>query len=147
MAQILLETIVKGDHIEVMEQFDQKLFEALSPKQAKIELITFTGSKKGDRVHVRFISPFKADWTSNITADYQDEKQAYFIDEGDLMPFGLAYWKHIHRVERIDDTTCKIVDDINYKAKNALLTLLLYPVFLIGFYPRKKVYRAYFGKP
>ena len=127
-----------------MKGFDLALFEALAPKQSKIEVVEFTGSKKGDRVHVRFLSPFKADWTSNITEDFENEQESYFIDEGDIMPFGLTFWKHKHIVKRVDETQSIIVDDIEYKTKNGLLTLLLYPAFYFGFYQRKKVYREYF---
>ncbi len=144
--RILLKTKVKGNYKSVMERFDRGLFEALIPKQGKTEIVEFTGSRKGDRVHLRFISPFKADWTSDITEDHIDDQQAYFVDEGVIMPFGLKTWKHRHIAERIDDNSCYIVDDINYEGKTPLLSLFLYPVFYLGFLPRKGIYQYYFGK-
>lgn len=143
--RILLETKVKGDYKEIMARFDRKLFEALAPKQGKMEIVEFTGSKKGDRVHIRFISPFKADWTSHITEDYEDEQQTYFVDQGEIMPFGLGYWKHRHIVRKIDSTHSMIVDDIEYKAKSSFMTPLLYPALYFAFSPRKKIYQEYFG--
>lgn len=144
--RILLKTKVKGNYREVMEQFDRKLFEALLPKQGKTEIAAFTGSRKGDRVHLKFISPIKADWQSDITEDGVDDNKAYFVDEGVVMPFGLKSWRHQHITERIDDTSCYIIDDINFEGKNALLTNILYPVFYFGFAPRKGIYQSYFGK-
>jgi len=147
MATIILKTTVKGNYLRVIEQFDRKLFEALAPRQGKMEVVEFTGSKKGDRVHVRFISPFKADWVSKITDDYQDSRRAYFVDEGDVMPFGLAFWEHQHIVEKLDEDTCQIIDHIRYKGKNTLITLVLYPLFYFGFRPRKNIYQSFFGRP
>jgi ligand-binding SRPBCC domain-containing protein len=142
---IRLETQVKGHYIDVMNAFDRVLFEALKPKGAKMEIVEFTGSKKGDRVHLRFLWPFKTDWISKITDDQVDDQQAYFIDEGVKLPPGLAYWKHKHIVQKDTDTSCVIIDDIQYQGTNKLFTLLLYPALYLGFYPRKKIYRTYFA--
>ena len=64
---IQIKTEVKGHYQAIMDQFDRRLFEALKPKGADMEIVEFTGSKKGDRVHIRFNSPIKAEWISNIT--------------------------------------------------------------------------------
>lgn len=144
--QIYLSTIVSGNYKEVMKQFDRKLFEALTPDDRVMELIEFTGSKEGDWVHLRFKLPFRADWKSEITEDGMDEEKAWFVDEGRVLPFGLGYWKHKHIVEKMDDNSSRIIDDIEYKAQNSLLTLLIYPVLFAAFYPRKRAYRKYFGK-
>jgi ligand-binding SRPBCC domain-containing protein len=144
--RLVLRTQVKGNYKIVMEQFDRKLFEALTPKQGKMEIVEFTGSKKGDRVHLRFLSPIKADWVSLITEDGVNEQEAYFVDEGTELPFPLRYWKHRHVVERLTEDTCIIVDDIQYKGPNAVVTALMYPALWAAFYPRKSVYRSYFGQ-
>lgn len=142
-----LTTIVNGNYKVVMSRFDRDLFEALTPKQGQLEIVEFTGSKKGDRVHLRFLSPIKADWVSLITEDGVNEQQAYFVDEGETLPFPLRYWHHRHVVEKVTEDTSRIVDDITFKGPNALVTLLMYPAIFIGFYPRKRIYRAYFGQP
>ncbi|MEQ8706042.1 MAG: cyclase [Phaeodactylibacter sp.] len=142
-----LKTTVKGNYKAIMDRFDRDLFEALAPRQGKMEIVAFTGSKKGDRVHIRFLSPIKADWISLITADGVDESQAYFVDEGETLPFPLRYWHHRHVVEKITEDTSCIIDDISFRGPNALVTLLLYPAIFLGFYPRKRIYRSYFGHP
>ena len=144
--RLVLRTQVKGNYKAVMEQFDRNLFEALSPKQGKIEIVEFTGSKKGDRVHLRFLSPIKADWVSLITEDGVNDREAYFVDEGVELPFPLRYWRHRHVVERLTDDTSIIVDDIQYKGSNAIISGLMYPALWAAFYPRKRVYRSYFGQ-
>lgn len=144
---IQIKTRVKGNYKEIIRRFDRQLFEALAPRSAKMEIVEFTGSEKGDRVHIRFLSPVKADWVSVITENAVDEQEAFFTDEGTELPFPLAYWKHKHIVRKDSEDTAYIIDDMTFRGKNALLTLLLYPGIFLGFYPRKKIYRKYFGKP
>ncbi|MEM1318673.1 MAG: hypothetical protein AAGG75_00385 [Bacteroidota bacterium] len=140
-----MQTQVKGNYKEVMARFDRSLFEALKPKQGEMEIISFTGSKKGDRVHLRFLSPIKADWISDIVDDGVNEQEAYFIDEATTMPFPLRYWRHKHIVRKITEDSCLIIDDMTFKGPNFLITLLLYPAIYIAFYPRRKIYQAYFS--
>ena len=143
---ILLKTKVKGNYKTIMKRFDLQLFEALKPKGAKMEIVKFTGSKKGDIVHLRFVSPIKAEWISEIIEDGEDEQQAYFIDEGTTLPFPLRYWQHKHIVQKIDEDSSYIIDDITYEGPNGLLSFLMYPGVYLGFWPRGKVYRKYFGE-
>jgi len=147
MMNITIKTKVAGNYQTIIQRFDRQLFEALAPNMGKMEIVEFTGSKKGDRVHIRFIRPVKADWISEITEDEINETEAYFIDQGTQLPWPLAEWKHRHIVQKITENTSCIIDDIHYRGKNAFFTLLLYPALFFGFYPRKKKYRAYFGKP
>ncbi|MFT4665971.1 MAG: ligand-binding SRPBCC domain-containing protein [Polaribacter sp.] len=143
--KIKFQTKVKGNYKEVMERFDLDLFEALKPKFGKMEVKEFTGSKKGDRVHIQFISPVKTEWISLITEDGLNEQEAYFIDEGHQLPWPLSYWKHKHIVRKIDEDSCLIVDDITFEAGSGLLSFLLYPAIWLGFAPRAAIYKAYFG--
>ena len=143
---IKIQTQVKGNYKEIMARFDRALFEALAPRQPKMEIVEFTGSKKGDRVHIRFLQPLKVDWVSVITEDEINDAEAYFIDEGVQLPFPLTFWRHQHIVRKITEDTSCIIDDITFRGPNALMTLLLYPAIYLGFYPRKRIYRRYFGK-
>lgn len=143
--KIRFETKVRGDYVEVMKRFDKDLFEALKPKQGDMEILEFTGSKTGDRVHLRFNSPLKMEWISDIVDHGMDERQAYFVDEGIKLPVPLSFWRHQHIVEKIDDQYCLIIDDISYRARPFFLTPVLYPALYAAFYPRKAVYKEYFG--
>lgn len=144
---IRLETEVDGYYLDVMEGFDLDLFEALKPKVGKMEVVKFTGSKKGNIVSIQFLSPVKAMWVSAITEDGADEQQAYFIDEGIELPFPLKYWQHKHIVKKKTNSKSIIIDDITYKASNGLFTLCMYPALFMSFYLRKKVYKSYFKNP
>lgn len=143
---IQLKTKVDGNYKEVMKRFDRQLFEALKPKYGKMEIIEFTGSKKGDLVHLQFLSPIKMEWISEITDDGEDEKESYFIDEGVKLPFPLSFWQHKHIVQKITEDTSYIIDDMTFKGPNFLVTLFLYPALYIAFFPRKSIYKSYFKK-
>lgn len=141
---ITIKTRVKGNYKDVMAAFDRDLFEALKPPAGQMEIVSFTGSKKGDKVHLRFVKPIKAEWISDIVEDQITDTKAWFVDIGTTLPWPLATWTHRHIVEKIDETTSMVIDDMTFTGKNFLLTLLLYPAIFIGFYPRKKVYMQYF---
>ncbi len=143
---IQLKTKVDGNYKEIMKRFDRDLFEALKPKGAKMKIEKFTGSKKGDIVHIKFLFPIKTEWISEITEDGENEKESYFIDEGVKLPFPLSYWKHRHVVKKISEDKSYIIDDMTFKGPFFLITWLLYPAIFLGFYPRKKIYRDYFKK-
>ena len=141
---LVLLTPVQGNYKKVMAAFDRQLFEALKPPIGKMEILEFTGSKKGDKVHIQFHSPIKAEWISDIVEDEVTDKRAWFVDVGVKLPWPLATWTHRHIVERVDDQNSIIIDDITFSANNFILSLLLYPAIFLGFYPRKKIYQAYF---
>lgn len=143
---ITLKTPVKGNYRAVIKAFDRSLFEALKPPVGEMEIVTFTGSSKGDKVHIRFLKPFKAEWISDIVEDNIIEDTAWFIDVGSTLPWPLASWKHYHGVEKIDETNSMVIDQMTFTGKNFLLTLLLYPSILIGFLPRKPIYKSYFER-
>ncbi len=143
---IKIKTKVKGNYLQIMERFDRALFEALKPKHADMEIVAFTGSKKGDRVHLRFHRPIPLEWISVITEDGADDKAAYFIDEGVKLPFPLTYWEHKHIVEKITEDSSLIIDDMTFKGSNAVISALMYPAIYAAFYPRKKIYQNYFGQ-
>lgn len=141
---VTLRAPVRGNYKEVMAAFDRDLFEALKPSQGEMEIVKFTGSKKGDQVHMKFISPIKAEWISDITEDGENDERAWFVDVGITLPWPLATWTHRHIVEKVDEHNSIIIDDMTFTGRNLLLTLFLYPAIYIGFSPRKKVYQTYF---
>jgi len=143
---LVLKTPVKGNYKTVMAAFDRRLFEALKPPVGKMEIVAFTGSQKGDQVHIRFHSPIKADWISDIVEDGVTDQRAWFVDEGVQLPWPLATWTHRHIVEKVDEHNSLILDDIRFTGTNFLTSLLLFPGIFMGFYPRKRIYRRYFSQ-
>lgn len=143
--RVVLRTKVSGNYKDIIKKFDRDLFLALAPKMAKIKLEKFTGSKTGDVVHIRFLSPIKANWISDIVDHGEDEKKAFFVDRARVIPFPFGTWEHHHIIERIDENHSYIIDDMRFKGKNYLFSLILYPAVFFGFLPRKRIYKKYFG--
>lgn len=143
---IKLRTKVDGNYKDIMRQFDRKLFEALKPSIGEMEIVAFTGSQKGDKVHIRFHSPIKAEWVSHIVEHGENEKESYFIDEGVQLPFPLVSWRHKHIVQKITEDTSYIIDDMTFSGSNFLISVFLYPAIYGGFFPRRFIYKKYFKK-
>ena len=139
-------TQVHGNYLDVMDQFDRSLFEALAPSFVPVKILNFTGSQTGDQVHLQFGGPINTDWISRITDHGISEEQAYFVDEGVKLPFPLKSWHHQHIVQKISDSQSLIMDVIDYKAQNIFLSAIIYPVLYMGFYQRASIYRKYFQK-
>jgi ligand-binding SRPBCC domain-containing protein len=130
-----------------MQRFDRHLFEQLTPPGIRVSLVRFDGSSRGDMVHLRLhlLPGLSQDWTSRITDSGTDETAAWFVDEGEKLPFFLASWHHRHIAERSGDHTL-IVDDIQFTTPYWLTDYLLYPVLWLQFAWRGPVYRRIFGK-
>jgi ligand-binding SRPBCC domain-containing protein len=142
--KIKIATSVDKNYREVKEGFTEELFQKLSPPFPPFKLLRFDGSSKGDIVSLElnfFIC--KQKWTSEITADHTDEKEFFFIDEGIELPFFLKKWKHTHRVIPQENGSL-IKDEIEYKGKFGLMSLLLFPVLYGQFLYRKPIYKRFF---
>ena len=144
--KINIKTTIAAPYLEVFRLFNRSLFEQLVPPGAKVELIQFDGSKKGDRVHLRLFLPLvkPQDWISVITYDEINNKEAIFIDEGEKLPFFLAKWKHRHIVRNVDENTAEIIDAIEFSSPYKLTDVLLYPLLYVQFLWRKPIYKKFF---
>jgi len=131
-----------------MARFDEQLLLRLSPPGIKVELLHYGGSLPGQRVHLRLriLGLIRQEWESEITEAGEHEGEIYFTDEGRRLPFGLTSWRHRHIVRQAGPGHSIIIDDIHYSSRNALLDLLLWPLFYVQFAYRKPVYRAFFRR-
>lgn len=145
--RILIKTPVQGNYVDVLSQFDQSLFEALAPPGAKVDLVRFDGSHKGDIVHIRLhlAGIIKADWISEIVDEGETQEKAWFVDRGTTLPFFLREWEHHHVVENAGNHAI-VVDDIRFKTPWWLPGFLMYPVLYAQFAYRKPIYRRVFGR-
>jgi hypothetical protein len=131
----------------VKAAFDQELFLALTPPGMQLKLTRFDGCKPGDEVHLKMgAMGILQDWVSHITSSIDDENQWQFVDEGHVIPWPLKHWKHIHRVEAINESESLIIDDIEYAAPNPVISALMYPSLWLSFSIRPKRYQKYFNK-
>ncbi len=134
---------IKGEYRKVFSHFDERLFDRLLPPKWVAEVEKYEGNKLGDRVIINFKKPVKGQLKVEILSKDITSKQAFFMDEGLNMPFGIKYWRHFHRVFAKGDESV-IVDDIHFSFNNRLKDMIAYPIIKFIFKRRCKVYKAYF---
>ena len=141
--KILIGTPIDKNFKEVFTLFNENLFKALKPPFVGLNVERFDGCKKGDEVHLRISTlPFKTDrWVSHITNFHEDNDQIYFVDIGVVIPYPLKSWKHVHRIERISEHKCIVIDDIEFSSGNHLIDRLIYPALYAMFKARTPVYK------
>lgn len=146
--RIRLVTSVLAPFKMVHQGFNRKLFEYMMPPFSLARVTRYEGQSPGDIVDIKFKLPFMGNWTVIIKESWISQREYGFIDRGLRVPFGINYWKHIHRVVARDNQSSFIIDDIEYETSWKLFDIILYlPMFLI-FYPRKFQYKKYFkGSP
>ncbi len=144
--KIFISTQVSGYYLDCIKSFDLELFKALSPPFMPIKILQFEGSSTGNIVEVKLgVGRLSTNWKSKITNHGNDEKKAWFIDEGLVLPFPLTTWTHNHLVYNVNANTCTIVDDISYSTNYKLLDVLIFPIMYFTFWLRKPSYKKYFS--
>lgn len=144
--KIVIQTRVEKNFQLVFNKFNLQLFKALKPPVLKLEVERFDGCKKGDRVHLKMdIFGKTQHWQSLITSDFRGDYECHFVDEGVLVPPPIKKWKHTHRVQKINELSSLIVDDIEYSCGNLALDLLIYPALYSMFLFRVPVYKREFA--
>ena len=141
MPNILFKTKVNQPLQKVWAGFDAALFEALKPPFVPMTLLRFDGCKTGDEVHI--ITAGQR-WEAKIVDDWQTDAEVAFVDVGQLLPWPLRNWRHVHRIVA-DGEGCQIVDDITFGTGSRVLDALLYPLLRAMFGLRRPVYRRLFG--
>jgi ligand-binding SRPBCC domain-containing protein len=142
---LFLTTRISAPLTHIEENFNRTLFAYLNPPGAKVEIVRFDGTKKGDILVLKLKTPImKGEWHGSIIERFSDQKQFYFIDVGDELPWPLKSWRHKHLVEKIDQNSCLLSDDVNFSTPSALLDRLFYPFFWGMFFWRRHRYQKYF---
>lgn len=137
-------TQVNQNLASVKAGFNEELFLKLIPPFPTVSLIRFDGCHKGDFVELLLDFKIKKQkWVSEITFDKETAERFEFIDEGVVLPFPFRYWKH-HHILIGNAEGCQVVDSIEYRTTNKLMTVLLYPLLLLQFLYRKPVYKQVF---
>lgn len=141
-----LQTTVKQDYKAVFDAFNEALFLKLAPPYPRVKLIRFDGSKPGDIIEIEMKTGVKTfRWTSLIVAVSVTSREAYFIDEGQVLPPPLKKWRHKHLVSAAAETGSVIHDIIEYSTGYKILDAILYPIMLAQFSYRKPIYKKVFG--
>lgn len=142
---IQIKSKVRGDWQTVYRMMDRELFEYLAPP-GPVRIVRYTGSKTGDVVHIRFGFPIYADWISDIVEENEGENELNFVDVGRVLPKPLRRWRHVHRIQRIDDRYSRIIDDMHFDTGFKLLNGIIFPFLYLAFMPRKWQYTKYFNQ-
>lgn len=143
--KLYFETELKLPFEKVRAQFTRELFVYLSPGFIPFNLKRFDGCKKGDEVHIEIGQPpLIQRWVSLITSEETNGSGWSFIDEGKVLPWPLKDWKHHHRVDKVSDTECRVVDDISFECSPAFLTPIIWPFLWSVFAIRPGRYQSFF---
>ena len=144
MLSYSISTSIQAPISYVKELFTANLLLRLSPPFPRVSLQRFDGCKKDDNVILEINLVFtKVTWSSLITEDKLTADEWFFIDEGVKMPFGLHYWQHKHRVKKINEESCEIIDEISFDTRNEFLNYLLFPFLWGMIFYRKPFYQKY----
>ena len=68
-----------------------------------------------------------------------------FTDKGEVLPFGLTNWNHVHTVKGKDNNTI-IYDSLSFNHPNKFIGFLLYPILVSPIFLRKILYPLYFKR-
>jgi len=144
--KISISTLVDQDFLSVKKEFNANLLKTLSPPFPKVTIMRFDGIETSDEVGMELdFLFFKQTWDGEIIDHLQTENEFYFVDRGTMLPFFLKSWQHKHRLINKGEQTL-IVDEINYRSINRVMTVLLYPVMIGQFLYRKPIYKKFFSK-
>ncbi|KAA3440447.1 SRPBCC family protein [Rufibacter hautae] len=137
---------VAQNHRAILEGFTVDLFRALSPPFPSLKILRFDGSYPGDRVEIELqAGPIRRRWTSLITEREENERESWFVDEGQELPAPLTFWRHRHLITQEKGHSI-IHEQIEFSTGSRLLDALVYPVLYAQFSMRGPVYRRFFGK-
>ena len=73
----------------------------------------------------------------------ETDSELEFIDDGLILPLGLIYWRHCHRLE-IHKEGVRIIDELHFKHRNKIFGIFLYPILISPITIRKILYPMFF---
>ncbi|WP_280768351.1 SRPBCC family protein [Salipaludibacillus daqingensis] len=80
----------------------------------KIDILGDVDVFEGASVHLQLnFFVVKLQWKGKIT---EVVEQAYFIDEGESLPFPFKSWKHVHAFKKVNEEKTKMIDRVEYEA-------------------------------
>ncbi|WP_216690420.1 SRPBCC family protein [Hymenobacter siberiensis] len=143
---VTLRTAVSQSPAVVMAGFTRELFVALAPPFPRLRLLRFDGCHTGDRVEIELDTLVKRlSWTSLIVDDgVQPDGTHFFVDEGQILPPPLRFWRHRHLIQPGPKGGSVIVDALEYRTASRLLDALIYPAMWAQFAWRRPIYRRWF---
>ena len=143
---LLITHYVKGNAVDIFDNFTQELFEVLAPAFPPAKLLRYDGNAIGDVVEIRLgIPPATVVSQSKITEHKRATDKCLFVDEGVKLPPPLDYWVHRHRIEQAGEGRVAIIEDITFGTPFNWLTSLMKPVISAQFEARGSKYVSFFN--
>ena len=145
---VLLRTAVAQPPAQVMAGFTRELFVALAPPFPRLRVLRFDGCLTGDQVEIELDTLVKRlPWTSLMVDHGQlPDGTLFFVDEGQVLPPPLRFWRHRHLIQPGPNGGSIIVDDLEYRSGSKALDVLLRPAMWAQFAWRRPIYRRWFGR-
>ena len=105
----------------------------------KIDILGDKDVEKDANIHLRLnFMLFKIHWKGRIT---EVVPEAYFIDQGEKLPFPIKSWSHVHAFKRLSSDETKMIDKVEY---DSYVPPMLVNLMLKGmFHSRKKQLKKY----
>lgn len=110
-----------------------------------VKIISWEGVENNKKAHFKL---WFFGWR-NFKVKHSDfslsDETLTFTDKGEVLPFGLINWNHIHTVKRKDNNTI-IYDSLSFNHPNKFIGFLLYPILVSPIFLRKILYPLYFKR-
>jgi ligand-binding SRPBCC domain-containing protein len=143
--KLRFETDINQSLQEIKSRFNLDLFIALKPPLIQLSVNRFDGCSPGHEIHLDIKTlGLKQKWISLITEEVQSDNEWSFVDEGKVMPWPLASWRHHHRVISSGAKSSKIIDDITFSCVYPWMNLFMFPALWPTFAIRPSRYRKFF---
>ena len=109
-----------------------------------VKLIKWDGIATNDKAHFKFWFFKWHDFKVKHKFKTFSNKEMIFEDLGTQLPLGLEEWRHKHVITKKNNCVI-ITDKINFKHKNFLLEIILYPILTLPIITRRILYNRYFN--
>jgi len=141
--KINVQTFIKTnrDVSDVFSHFNEKMFRYLT-SYAPVKALRYDGDEVGSQIHLQMLLPWKDLWVSVITERNLNEKECYFIDVGEKLPFNILKWQHKHILRKAESGVI-IEDDIRFESSNWFFNQFWWFIFVSQFLVRKIQYQKY----
>lgn len=111
-----------------------------------MQIHRFEGCTLGAVVELTIkLGPVSLPWRSVVTTYQEGAQECFFIDEGQVLPFGLREFSHTHRITAVGSKT-RISEEISLGSTSWLSAVFGLVVFWGQMFMRGPAYRSHFRK-
>lgn len=145
MKKFTVKTSIPLPMQDVIAGFTKDLFIFITPPFLEIEIDRYDGHKLGDRIEFKISTlGLMQSWISEIVESDRSEREYFFVDEGLELPEPFTFWRHTHRIIKVDELNSEIIDDIQFKCQNIPSELIALPLLKGSFLYRRPLYKRFY---